>query len=309
MGTGHSLPPQSSRFQPGKSGNPNGRPRRNADEDLSVRSSQIAQAILEDGRRLIKVRQNGGEREVSVIEAILAAQTKSAFDGSSVAQRDKIDRFDRVERVERLEIEAEHATAQDYKHRMHEAREIARSRGEKFDEPLPNPDDIILVPGKRPIFAGPMTPEEVVEVERKRKLRDTLLLQDEFDSREYASQPNPSRHDRPGAALLLALQVDSVLPPRLRATKNDLTHHFLKLARYTRRELLKTLYREWRSLGYDIPRGKVFPPQRRAVNLLKLLRELDTNVRAKNVNLDNLGLGQFDATARAIFEKYGYAIY
>jgi len=308
MGKSQSGPPSKTRFQPGTSGNPNGRPRRTPDDGLSVRSSASAQATLEDGRRLVTMRDQGKARQVSLIEAVAAAQSKSALGGSVVAQRDKLDCFARIERVERLEIEAEHARIQDYKDRIHRVREEAKSQRETFTEPLPHPDDIILIPGQWARFVGPMTPEEALAFEAKRKLRDTLLLQDELDEREFDIRENQSPDDRPGAALVLALQINSALPPRMRASNDDLIFHSVKLAGFTKRRLLKTLYRDWRSLGFDIPRGAVFRPRRFAINILKLLRELDANARANNIDLDGLEHGEFDASARAIFEKYGYEV-
>ncbi|MGY0790501.1 DUF5681 domain-containing protein [Azospirillum argentinense] len=73
---GYKKPPPSHRFQPGKSGNPKGRPKK------SKNLSALLAGILEE---TITLREGGAMRTVSKGEAMLLAQTHKAIKGDTRA--------------------------------------------------------------------------------------------------------------------------------------------------------------------------------------------------------------------------------
>lgn len=76
---GFGRPPEASRFRPGRSGNPAGRPRRRGRGE-----EPPFEAVL---GRIVSVIEDGVEREVSAAEAFLLYLTKRGLDGDSAAAR------------------------------------------------------------------------------------------------------------------------------------------------------------------------------------------------------------------------------
>mgnify|MGYP001325884008 CR=1 FL=1 len=82
-------------------------------------------------------------------------------------------------------------------------------------------------------------------------------MQDVFDQR---MNPKQSPQEKSGGALLLALLVNDTLPKRMHVTDTEI---FLKTMRHSalsKSVLLKTLYRDWRSVGARPRRGTTLPP-------------------------------------------------
>ena len=76
-GVGYGNPPQSSRFQKGRSGNPRGRPR-------NRRVHAPHEALL---GQMVTVREDGRERRVTAAEAFLLHLTKRGLEGDNAAAR------------------------------------------------------------------------------------------------------------------------------------------------------------------------------------------------------------------------------
>jgi hypothetical protein len=75
---GYGKPPESSRFKPGQSGNPKGRPRGAKNKIPALNEERLKSIILEEAYRTIKV--NNGNRQVSVpmAQAIIRSLAVSA---------------------------------------------------------------------------------------------------------------------------------------------------------------------------------------------------------------------------------------
>ena len=74
---GYGKPPQASRYQKGKSGNPRGRPR-NRHREIPY------DHVL---GQMVTIRENGGERRVTAAEAFLLQLTRKGLQGDSAAAR------------------------------------------------------------------------------------------------------------------------------------------------------------------------------------------------------------------------------
>ena len=86
-GVGYRRPPVASRFKPGQSGNPRGRPKGSKNIDTLCRSLLA---------RKVTIQENGGRRKVSAVEAILLAAIQRAVRGDNRAARLLIDLNHRI---------------------------------------------------------------------------------------------------------------------------------------------------------------------------------------------------------------------
>jgi hypothetical protein len=75
---GNCKPPKHTQFQPGKSGNPNGRPKG---------SKNLASVVLREGRKKVRINGPNGSRSVTKIEAAVLQLANSAAQGNTAAQR------------------------------------------------------------------------------------------------------------------------------------------------------------------------------------------------------------------------------
>jgi Family of unknown function (DUF5681) len=73
---GYARPPIASRFKPGKSGNPHGRPRNSRNLKTIIQSALTAPVVLREGAR---------KRSVSKLEGIVLKQIESALKGNEKA--------------------------------------------------------------------------------------------------------------------------------------------------------------------------------------------------------------------------------
>ena len=75
---GYKHPPKHTQFQPGTSGNPAGRP---------PGSKNLHTIVRDIGKKLVKVNGPGGQREISMTEAVVMQMAKSAAQGDHRAQK------------------------------------------------------------------------------------------------------------------------------------------------------------------------------------------------------------------------------
>jgi hypothetical protein len=75
---GYKHPPKDTQFPPGTSGNPAGRPKG---------SRNLHSIVRETGKRIVKVNGPGGQRDISLTEAIVTQMANSAAKGDHRAQR------------------------------------------------------------------------------------------------------------------------------------------------------------------------------------------------------------------------------
>lgn len=81
-GVGYGNPPQASRFKKGKSGNPNGRPRKAA-PDIKLSDQPMLESVRRVTDKKITVREGPQTREVPAYEAIVEAAVKHAINGNA----------------------------------------------------------------------------------------------------------------------------------------------------------------------------------------------------------------------------------
>ncbi len=86
---GKGKPPIETRFRPGHSGNPKGRPKGAKNKSKPVKQYEAMSAIIQrEGRRTFKLTENGRPISLPIISVIVRAMLHKAIKGDHRAQRD-----------------------------------------------------------------------------------------------------------------------------------------------------------------------------------------------------------------------------
>ena len=263
-GKTHDVPQQKrdTRFKKGQSGNPNGRPKKKANQiTQSADETLLDTFILDFANRDLTLM--SGERKVSMngLEAIIHAQAKSAMSGNAHAQKDILNRMDRSLEKQRIRQFERAEGWRAYKKSLSEELIKLRANDPDFDEDsqLPHPDDITINDNNTVTFSGPMDIEQLEQCNEVIELRDVLILQAELDGWDNKPQDNQFILDNPigfadqmgqhtNGAYLLAHLLDRALPQRKRLTDKEWLFAMLAADRLTKRELFRELYRRWNAL-------------------------------------------------------------
>ncbi len=178
---GYAKPPVDTRFKPGQSGNPRGRPKgakSKSNRLPALNEERLKTAITEEAYRMISVRDGDRLVEMPVIQAIIRSITLTAAKGNQRSQRMCVDLLQGVERENKALHDELLQAAIDYK--VEWERELHRREqlGETGQEPVPHPDDIVIYTNTGEVeIRGPLTKEEKVKWDR---LREAKLDCDEF---------------------------------------------------------------------------------------------------------------------------------
>lgn len=230
---GYGRPPRWTRFEKGQSGNPKGRPKKQAAPKLTtdvLPESQADIALRRELDRKIRITDASGTKEETMADAVARAQVTKAAQGHVQAMRDVRRAQKELERAEAERARLAAEQAEDERRAEAEQREamfkfmqmlkadqaaswaaaIREGKAEP-DNPWPHPDDINLDPVRRSVSTrGPILAKQLPEYEYLRAMRDRYFLESLLavrtrDSAERAG----TRH----AAVLLGIY-DALLPQR-----------------------------------------------------------------------------------------------
>lgn len=202
---GYRKPPAEHRFAKGKSGNPNGRPKKpkaqqqNRHQTVTLDfGSQPANALLmEEAYRPVTIREGERVIELPAIQAVFRSMGVAAMKGNRFAQRtiaELVQTVEEQDRQTRMEILK---SAIDYKNGWEDTIEWARKNGVAEPEPLPHPDDIIIDLRTAMVhYNGPVTPEDKFAWDKNLSRRDEAQAEVTYYAAKHRSARDPAKRQR-----------------------------------------------------------------------------------------------------------------
>jgi hypothetical protein len=189
---GYRKPPVESRFKPGQSGNPKGRPKGARNKLPALQEERLKTLIIAEAYRTIKVSEGKRQVTIPMAQAVIRAVAVNAARGQLRAQQLFAQLVAETERANFAVWEEYMAAAIEYKHSWEQELERRERLGETGPEPLPHPDDMIIdADAGRVIVKGPSTKEEkavwdklwarVEESDRAIAEMTATLKEDEFE--------------------------------------------------------------------------------------------------------------------------------
>lgn len=177
---GYGKPPAHTRFQPGKSGNPRGRPRGARNKQPALNEERLKSIVLDEAYRMVPTFDSGKKIKISMAEAVMRSISVKAAKGDLRSQKLFIELVNTTESANKGLHDEYLKTMIEYKTDWEEELENRRKKGLPAPDLVPHPDDIIIdmKTGKVRV-EGPFTKEEKVEWDRQlQRLSD---LREEID--------------------------------------------------------------------------------------------------------------------------------
>lgn len=159
---GYGKPPEASRFQKGRSGNPRGRPKGAKTRNADLGDDKLRGLIRGEAYRGIEIREGDRTLTVPIAQAVMRSVAHSALKGRVSAQRLFAELLTSVETRDRELNAAWLSTAIDYK--VQWERELDRRQRlgiTHLPDPVPHPDHVVVDPRQGTArIIGPATKEE-----------------------------------------------------------------------------------------------------------------------------------------------------
>jgi hypothetical protein len=204
---GFAKTPTNTRFKPGQSGNPKGRPRGSKNKKPALHADRLKGIILDEAYRGIAVRDGDRNVTIPMAQAVMRSLAVNAAKGQHRAQRLFSELLASTERANNdLHLEWQE-TAITYKVEWEKELQRRERLGITAPEPIPHPDDIKIDFQTGEVrVVGPMTKEEKDLFDRAQAIRqdarDTirvamLELEGEIDpNRRAALKDEIARNQR-----------------------------------------------------------------------------------------------------------------
>lgn len=174
---GYRKPPGDSRFKPGQSGNPSGRPkgRKNRPKVPAPHEERLKAIILEEAYRTITVNDSNRQVTMSMAQAVMRSLGVNAARGNQRAQSTFLEIVALAERdKKRLHDELLQA-AVEYKIDWEIELERRAALGIDGPEPLPHPDHVNIDPVTGNVrITGPLTKEDKAEWDWLRERKEAF---------------------------------------------------------------------------------------------------------------------------------------
>lgn len=248
-------------FQPGQSGNPKGRTRKQfsiAQVPATMLDQDLLATLARD--RLLQkltINRDGVSDEKTVHEIVIEIQVMKAVKGSTSAAR-LLDALQaRAHKAEAARQARDYAAWKDKKARYAAIHARGRKRGEGLNWDCPHPDDIILGPGHEVRVEGPMMPEELAETRMLHaQLTYWLRLLDYeqwLQIRRLRRRPGCPHAHAPLVSAHVFEALQRQLPPRLRMSPQEIPASMQDWQRLPGRTRHDHLRAEAARLGLKVP--------------------------------------------------------
>ena len=164
---GYGKPPVATRFEPGRSGNPRGRPKGAHNKLPALNEEPLKTIILEEAYRTIKVSEGKRQVTIPMAKAVVRALAVNAARGQLRSQQLFARLVSETERANKASREEFLQNAFDYKRFWDHELEQRRKLGVQLPDPIPHPDDVIIDMKTGEVrFTGPMTKEDKTKWDR-----------------------------------------------------------------------------------------------------------------------------------------------
>ena len=166
---GYGKPPKSTRFEPGRSGNPKGRRKGSRNRIPALNEERLTLIVLQEAYRDITVTDGGRPVTLSMAEAIIRSMALAAAKGQQRSQRLFTEMLGKIERAHKASHDEYLKAMIEYKIDWEIELERRRRLGIVAPDPIPHPDHIIVdVRAGTAVVRGPITPEEKVKWDKLR---------------------------------------------------------------------------------------------------------------------------------------------
>jgi Family of unknown function (DUF5681) len=159
---GYGKPPTASRFKPGQSGNPKGRPKGARNKLPALNEERLKKLIIEEAYRTIKVTEGKRQITIPMVQAILRSQAMKAARGDHRAQQKFTELLSETERANKALRDAHLEEAIKYKIHWEEELQRRKELGATWPDPVPHPDHVVILRTGEVFITGPITTEEKI---------------------------------------------------------------------------------------------------------------------------------------------------
>lgn len=191
---GYGKPPVATRFQPGVSGNPKGRPKGSRNR-RKLKDSRLQDIIIAEAYRDIPVRDGERMIDIPIAQAVVRALAVNAAKGQPRAQTLFTQLLTATEQAQEAEFLRQLENAFEYKVNWELELDHRARTGATGPEPLPHPDDVHINMNTGAVhIRGPITRQEQAEIEMwKERVAD---FEEELDFLRELRQNEKSDEER-----------------------------------------------------------------------------------------------------------------
>jgi hypothetical protein len=218
---GYAKPPEATRFKPGQSGNPRGRPKGAKNKRPALHEERMKAIILDEAYRGIQVRDGDRNVTIPMAQAVMRSIAVNAAKGHARAQRLFAELLASTENANKALHDEWLDVAITYKVEWEkELRRRERLGITDLPEPLPHPDDIIIDMNEGTArVVGPATKEEKAEYDDFLSRREWFVQDLEELQEERASLDDPDEIARVDEDLRRTRRILEIIDGRLNARR------------------------------------------------------------------------------------------
>ena len=300
---GYGQPPKDSQFKKGQSGNPKGRPKKQNEQKATALLPMVS-AILDEANKSISVREGDVVTEMNVYQAVFKSLSAQALKGSVYAQKKFIEAVTKSQQLQAEEIAEQTEAWHKYIKYWHQQMNAPRDDDEEAPELFPHPDDIVFEHGKAPRFTGPMYKEAADDMDRTCRLRDTLLMQSALENRLNKVTDDIDGQHVLTTAMFAAITINDNLPDRFKLGFGHLMVQMGAFNILTKRQLLKDVRAEWKSLGVTVKRGFMFIPLDEFTAKMNFMIDATKAMMSDQLDAKAISQGRYDEAAWDFVDRH-----